>query len=192
MAEKSSSTSSSTANWDEFYGNVKKAGNAVKAGKKGYKTFNFFKSDTKKSADSSSSSKKSDMKSGIDNLGSFLTDKIPGLKYVPYASEALFLIDFFVGGSKDEGPQKVTFPPLAIQLEHSFIGSIRTDYPYIGKPIFTPGSSFNPGVDNDRYPIYNEVLGVYTLLEKPKVEIYGGFVTRQYGSSHSSGNRNIT
>lgn len=202
--DKQSSTSSSNDYWKDFYGTVKNVSGTIKAGRKGYKDFDVFKKDVKGTADSTSasSSKKTDMKSGMDNLGSFLTDNIPGLKFVPYASEALAIIDFFVGGGKKEGPTKVIFPPMSIQLEHSFSGSLSFASPYFLRGIYTPGSIFTPQNNtangdpkpngDEKYPIYNEILGAYTLLEKPKVEIYGGFVTRQYGSSHSSGNRNIT
>lgn len=186
------------SNWDKFYGTTKKAGNFIKAGRKGYKDFGVFKSDVKKSADGKS--KKTEMESGIDNLGSFLTDNIPALKLVPYASEALALIDFFVGGGKKEGQQEVTFPPMSIQLEHSFTGSMTFASNYIDRLIYTPGSSFTPQNSTTQgdplpngdplYPIYNETLGVYTLLEKPKVEIYGGFVTQKFGAASTSGGAN--
>lgn len=177
-AEKASPTSSGSDNWDKFYGTVKKAGKFVEAGTKGYKNFSLFKADAKSTADGKG--KETEMKSGIDNLGNFLTNNIPALKFVPYASEALAIIDFFVGGGKKAGPQEVTFPPLSIQLEHFFSGEITSNFNYITKPIFTPGSSFTPDDDrysfgDDRYPIYNEVLGLYTVLDKPHVTMWKGY-----------------
>jgi hypothetical protein len=69
MVDKANASSSSSANWNDFYGTVKKAGELVETGRKGYKTFNLFKTDVKSTA--TGKSKETDMKSGIDNLGSF-------------------------------------------------------------------------------------------------------------------------
>lgn len=197
MAEKDNSPATFQDNWDDFYGTVKKSSGVVSAGTKGFKDFSVFKGDAKNTANGKG--KETAMKSGLDNLGDFLTDNIPALKFVPYASEALAILDFFVGGSKKDGPQQVTFPPMSIQMEHSFSGTISSNYNYIRKPVFTPGSSFTPddnrySFGDDRYPIYNEILGVYTLLEKPKIEFYRGYVIRNYGAPLTAGgaNRSIT
>lgn len=182
MAEKTSSKANGQAYWDEFYGVVKKGSSAVEAGNKAYKSFGLFKSDVGNTAQGSSA--EIEMKSGLDNLGKFLTSKIPALKYVPYASEALALIDFFVGGGKKN--ETIKIPPLAMQLEHSFRGEITFDFDYVNTDFFMPGSQFSPAVNpvtphgDPRYPIYNEVLGVYTLLDKPIIEMYFGTVTNLF------------
>ncbi|QNL21024.1 T9SS type A sorting domain-containing protein [Hyphobacterium sp. CCMP332] len=185
IVNKANASSSSSANWNDFYGTVKKAGQLIETGKKGYKSFSVFKTDAKNTA--TGKSKETDMKSGIDNLGSFLTNNIPELKAVPYISEALSIIDFFVGGGKKkDGANTVSLPPMSIQLEHNFSGTLTSNFNYFTKPLFTPGSSFVPNNQlpnfDDRYPLYNEILGVYTLLEKPIIEMYTGWTYRQVSS----------
>jgi hypothetical protein len=180
--------SGTTGDWDKFYGSVKAAGTLIETGKKGFKAF----SDFKQSADASATgkSKETKIKSGVENLAGFLTDEAPVLKAVPYVSEALAIIDFFVGGSKkDDGPQKVTFPPMSMQLEHNFSGELQAAFPFLGTSIYTPGSNFTPntlpGFSADvQYPIYNEVLGAYTLLEKPKIKVWKGYIEKDWDVRH--------
>lgn len=180
---KNSSVDPSSTAWNNFYGTVQKAGKAVKSGQKVYKGFNDFKSDVKNTSEGKADESK--MKPGLDNLGTFLADANKALKLVPYASEALAIIDFFVGGTKKNGPQKVLLQPMAMQLEHRFTGEVTSSFNYIRKPIFTPGSSFTPNdsrysFGDDRYPIYNEVLGLYSILKEPEIDLWKGYASRDY------------
>jgi hypothetical protein len=196
MIEKTAGGSTQSS-WDKFYGTTKKVQGSIAAGRKGFKDFDAFKADLKNTADNSGSSNKADMKAAIDNLTGFLTDEIPALGVVPYVSEALALIDFFTGGGKKSGPQEVIFPPMSIQLEHRFTGSLRLASNYIDRSIYTPGSSFTPQNTNalgqplpngdPRYPIYNEILGVYTLLDKPKVDMYTGLTYLEQEEDYQQG-----
>ena len=192
MAEKTS-TPTITSNWDRFYGNVKKVGETLESGNKMYKTFGSFSLEAKKEAEGKSSSPVK-AKSGIDNIAMFLTSSAPILKNVPYVAEALAIIDFFVGGGKKKvGPTEVRFPPLAMELNHNFSGSIRSSPSYGFSELYIPGTVANEpvppsGVSYDpKYPIYNEVLGVYTLLDKPVVDIYEGIYQRRFETVYFSG-----
>jgi hypothetical protein len=183
--EKDPNQTNGTDNWNSFYGPVKRLGNSVKAGKKAYKTFSGFKSDVSSEAGAGKAS------TGFDNVAKFLTKEIPVLEAVPYVSEALAIVDFFVTGGKKEDATKIG--PMAMNLEHSFSGEIRTAHDYIlDNRIFTPGSEFTPDpVSTDpnrplgdaRYPLYNEILGVFTLLEKPEVKVWRGTLDEEFPDS---------
>ena len=86
---------------------------------------------------------------------------------------------------------------MSIQLEHRFTGSLTLASNYIDRSIYTPGSSFTPQNTNaldqplpngdPRYPIYNEILGVYTLLDKPKVDMYTGLTYLEQEEDYQQG-----
>lgn len=78
--------------------------------------------------------------------------------------------------TKKAEPQKPSMPT-ATATEMRFSGSItHSTPPFTSKVINTPGSknANSNGINLDRpqrYPIYNEALGVFALLEKPKIEV---------------------
>ncbi|MDR9443232.1 MAG: hypothetical protein RI842_10990, partial [Schleiferiaceae bacterium] len=94
IVEKDPGKTNGTDQWQDFYGPVKKIGTAIESGKKAYKTFKGFKGDVDKEV--SGKSNASDVGTGFDNVAKLLTKEIPALDLVPYASEALAIVDYFV------------------------------------------------------------------------------------------------
>jgi|694.fasta_scaffold06233_7 hypothetical protein len=93
-----------------------------------------------------------------------------GLKTLPYIGAALDLLDFFIGGGRESsGPQEVRIMPMALQADVTLSGEIIGSYPYPDIVFNTPGSKNVPCKDDTQYPYYNEVLGVFNLLETPKI-----------------------
>jgi hypothetical protein len=93
-----------------------------------------------------------------------------GLKAVPYVGAALDLLDLFIGGGRESsGPQEVRIMPMALQADVTLSGEIIGSYPYPDIVFNTPGSKNVPCKDDTQYPYYNEVLGVFNLLETPKI-----------------------
>lgn len=95
-----------------------------------------------------------------------------GLSFTPYLGTALSFLDMFVGGGKKStGPQSVTLTPMAIDMSIKLQGTLDTNFPY-NQIIF-----WNPGSDNKtkgpakdpQYPYYNEVMGLFNVMEKPTV-----------------------
>jgi hypothetical protein len=180
--EKDPGQSNGRDDWSSFYGPVKRVRSSIEAGKKAYKTFSSFKADAEQESDLATAG------SAFEELAKSLTKETPALEMVPYVSEALAIVDFFVTGGKKEDATKIG--PMAMNLEHSFSGEIRTGHDYIlDNRIFTPGSEFTPDpVSTDpnrplgdaRYPYYNEILGVYTLLEKPEVKVWWGYLDTEW------------
>jgi hypothetical protein len=187
MVEKTSTSQQS--NWNRFFGANKKLQNSIEAGSKAFKTYQAFANEVVESADDISNgnaAKSNDIKSGFTNIASFLTNNVPLLSNVPYVAEALAILGSFTGGGKPNSPQEVRFPPLSIELEHLFTGTLTSNHTYGISDFYIPGSVIsNPPIStgsnyNHKYPIYNEVLGLYTLLEKPKIDIYYGETFSRY------------
>ncbi len=164
---------------DGGYGiTTKKTNNhAIKAGIKAYKGYSAFQRDAWASANGKPDEQK--IKDGIDHFHKVF--KV-GLMFVPFASKTLGLFDFLIsGGKKDNsGPQETIFPPFALPLEQQFSGILTTEHNYMMRNRYTPGSNFTltlpqPPADREiSYPVYNEILGAYTLLDKPKIKCYYG------------------
>lgn len=92
-----------------------------------------------------------------------------GLKAAPYIGTAIDLVDFFVGGGKkSSAPQEVKIMPMALQANVKLSGTINTQYPFPDITFYTPGSKDASCGNDSQYPYYNEVLGVFNLLETPK------------------------
>ncbi|MBK7651141.1 MAG: hypothetical protein IPJ20_11010 [Flammeovirgaceae bacterium] len=93
-----------------------------------------------------------------------------GLKAAPYIGAAIDLVNFFVGGGKKStAPQEVKIMPMALQANVSLSGTISTQFPFPDITFYTPGSKDASCINDTQYPYYNEVLGVFNLLETPKV-----------------------
>ncbi len=68
-------------------------------------------------------------------------------------------------------------PPTATYSETTYKGNIVTNDDFKTDPLLVPGAlpksypNGSPGVNKLNYPAYNEVLGLFALLETPKIEI---------------------
>lgn len=142
-----------------------------------FKSINDFKDDQFKAIDTShkdNTSLASDKKNNLTLLqtalkgSSFLKG---GLKAAPYIGAAISLLDFFIGGGKKTepaGPQEVKLTPTSIDMTIKLSGTITTNYPYGDIIFWNPGSNIASQGDED-YPYYNEIMGIFNLTEKPKV-----------------------
>ncbi len=107
-----------------------------------------------------------------------------GLSALPWIGSAVSLLDLFIGGGKKSAtPGPVELMPLSVNLNAKLDGTMITTAPYhsIGFP--TPGS-LNAQNDVDAYPYYNEVLGVFNLLNTPVMQTKK--VTETYTSDDGS------
>ena len=94
-----------------------------------------------------------------------------GLKAAPYIGAAVEFLDLFIGGgNKPPGPQEVKITPTAIDAKINLSGSISATYAFDDVTIYTPGSKNAQNKQADRYPYYNEVLGIFNLLKTPVVK----------------------
>jgi hypothetical protein len=92
-----------------------------------------------------------------------------GFAAMPYLAVALELVKFFnqmaTPSSSPAAPK-----PMAINSKLSLQGTISTINPYISPTYYTPGS-LNSNQTTNSYPYYNEVLGVFNILETPKLKL---------------------
>lgn len=83
----------------------------------------------------------------------------------PWLKTAVGILDLFTGGGKSS-PQPVQIMPMAVSLTSKLNGTITTANQYHNIIFSTPGS-LNASADPSIYPTYNEVLGVFNLLNSP-------------------------
>ncbi|MDX1904124.1 MAG: T9SS type A sorting domain-containing protein [Thermonemataceae bacterium] len=99
-----------------------------------------------------------------------------GLKIAPYVGAAFSFLDVFVGGGKKNAPeQSLKLLPMYINAEVNINGTLSREDIFKTFFISLPGS-LNSSNDNNRYPYYNEVLGVISMLKPPKIHYkYSGY-----------------
>jgi len=161
-------------------GSVKESGFSVKQiveggekASKSYKTVNEFVGELNNVSDAEA----------VNSLGEWLKEPNflkAGLKAFPVIGSALELIDFFVaGGKKSSGPQTVKLMPMVLNGSVNLQGTISITDPFIDPIFYTPGSKNASSKEPYREPLYNEVLGVFNLLETPKMFIKSDYFRRE-------------
>ncbi|WP_306353876.1 T9SS type A sorting domain-containing protein [Flavobacterium sp. '19STA2R22 D10 B1'] len=107
----------------------------------------------------------------INSIGNFMKNNQflkAGLKAVPYVSTGVkFLSSLLGGGASGTGP--IELAPLSVNLDVSLKGTIATQDPMHNQTIGLPGSQKQNiliGV-NGGQPLYNEALGVFSLINTP-------------------------
>lgn len=174
------------SNFNNFWGTVNRTQNQLEKGVKYYKNISSFLGENNQESDSEDTKDKEKIKSGLQRLTTHLsnqnvfTSNVLGV--LPYISEGLALLDLFVGGTRSNTPAAITFPPMSMNQSHIFSGNLYSNHNYVDNKLFyTPGSIFNLSPDaetgfDEKYPLYNEILGVYNLLETPKAYHASQFV----------------
>jgi hypothetical protein len=93
-----------------------------------------------------------------------------GLKAIPYVGSILGLFDVFLAGGKSStGPQDVKIMPLSVNLTTKLTGTLTKTAPYHNIIFNNPGAKDNNN-NLDIYPYYNEVLGVFNIINKPTLK----------------------
>ncbi|MET0463500.1 MAG: T9SS type A sorting domain-containing protein [Chitinophagaceae bacterium] len=152
------------------------------AAKKGIKTFkdiNKFKQGIDKALDTmlkGSPSTAASIKAGLTGLPALFKSSNflkAGLAAAPFIGAAVSLFDFFTGGGKKAppvGPTDVALTPTSIDMTINLSGTITSSYDYGSVIFWNPGSNTASYSDVD-YPYYNEIMGIFNLLEKPKFKM---------------------
>lgn len=169
--------------YKDFTGFFNEVNGAVSAGNKSFKSYDKWND----ALDTVSNAK---AKSGVSHLLSTFSDDDnilgKGLKMIPYISEAVSIIDFFVGGGESK-PSTVKMAPMSMDLKHKFTGTLTTVHPYEDIIFDVPGSSHEPyngnpveWYDDFAFPHYNKPLGVISILERPKVTTVVSYTDYHY------------
>ncbi len=178
-------SSNSVNNFNNIRGTMQSVGNNVQSGQKYFKDVSTFfgNIDDDTSGDPDTKDK---MQSGLQHLNNWMGDNnLNFLRYLPYVGEALSLVNIFVGSQSSQ----LNIPPMGMELSHHFSGTL-TDI--IPRDLFTlqmPGSANIQ--QNNRYPLYNEVLGVMNILDRPTVKSCTE-ITQVFGTDYRDAGRKVT
>ena len=93
-----------------------------------------------------------------------------GIAAVPWLQSALSVLELFTGGGKT-APQLTQLMPLAVNLSVQLSGTMTTSNQYHNIIFSNPGS-LDAKLDPAIYPFYNEILGVFNLMNGPKFNRY--------------------
>ena len=103
--------------------------------------------------------------------------------FYPKLGKIIKVTDFFSGLLKEEtAAPKAT--PLVFNANLSGAGQIETDNPLQQQPLNAPGSDLS-NVDTINRPVYNRVLGTFSLLTSPEVNV-NTYVNRNYNSFYDA------
>ncbi len=92
---------------------------------------------------------------------------LPGwVKSIPKIGFAFGLIEHLIGGGKTTPPTPISFEA---NLEFDISGTNEDSDPHGSIDFYTPGSVW--GANNERQPVYNNILGVFNILKSPEFEI---------------------
>jgi hypothetical protein len=105
----------------------------------------------------------------LNNSDALMRTLRGGLQAVPYVTAALSIYDMFTAGGTSAGPQKVAIMPMALNASVRLSGTIEQSVNYKDITLATPGSNISTTLPTNN-PYYNEVLGVFNLLETPKIK----------------------
>lgn len=173
---------SGSYNWKNFSGTVNGKISTV------HGSIQQFASKTSDFASIFSRTDTSGNRNAIGNLANFLSNNKflkAGFSSVPYLQSALKVVDAFIGGGKTEaGPQEVKVMPMTLNLTAKLSGTISTVNLY-NEVIFTNPGSKDAQLDTAIYPYYNEVLGVFNIIDTPVLykQVNSVIYTSQTGES---------
>ena len=160
-----------SSDFNQAFSMGKKAYNNFSAGQKTYKSLDSWASGVKSHLGivGNATSKKAAidaLKDAMKNSGFLKT----GLNSLPYVGLAVSAFDAFFGGGKEEsGPQPVALQPMTIEMNTITTGTITANALYSNPTFDTPGNrTITTALE---YPYYNEVMGVFSLIRKPVVEV---------------------
>jgi hypothetical protein len=91
-----------------------------------------------------------------------------GMVALPFVKTALSLVKIF--SASTSSPAESSTEPLAINTQVNLQGNIESSKTYISPAYYVPGSKGSIQQTN-KYPYYNEQLGVFNLIETPTVSL---------------------
>ena len=91
---------------------------------------------------------------------------------LPYVGAAIALIDVFVDGGKSKESSQVVAGPMTHDVNLSLSGGLTEESVLQNVSFFNPGSDMPNATSPNLVPHYNNILGVFNVLELPELE-YG-------------------
>ncbi len=92
------------------------------------------------------------------------------MKSIPKIGAAIGIMEFLINGGETETKPK----PHGFEAKSNFIisGTFNEVAPFTGGKLNVPGSNWSLGGNASTFPVYNNVLGIFNLLETPILETY--------------------
>jgi len=87
------------------------------------------------------------------------------MKDIPKFGTALGIIEFIVGGGKSSGGAKPK--PTSFETDLNFKAIGKTQHSYTSTKVRVPGAKSSPNSLEEGTPVYDNTLGIFTLLETP-------------------------
>ncbi len=171
----------STFGWKDISG----VNDAFQKAAKGYKDVSEFVKGGYLATDNSgySSDEIASKKEAISDLADALKLKDflkAGLKAVPYVSAAITFLDYFVaGGKKESASGPIKLHPMGIEMNSRFQGNIQRTLNRKDILFYVPGSAKFLNMtanESEKYPYYNQALGVFNLVETPTIKYNSTYV----------------
>lgn len=156
----------------------KKAVNTLEAGQKTYKTIDGFAGGVRNLIGIQASNTGTSATAKLGALSSLQTALKSssflkaGLSAAPWIGAAVSMLDFFLGGGKEETApmQPLALQPMTIEFSTETKGTITASRPYSNPTFNNPGTP-SPPTRPEEYPYYNEAMGVFSLLRRPVVDV---------------------
>jgi len=149
----------------------------VKSGTTGYKSYEGFKTATE-GISGFLTATNPDQK---ENISKELTGLLNFGKAIPYLGSALGVLDFFIGGGKKTATSAAVPAAFQANLTHEISGNadgtLKLSSPRGDRTIWTPGSNHTSAPTATGS--YDNVLGVFSLLETPQIE-YVDYTSTSY------------
>ncbi|MBX7206184.1 MAG: T9SS type A sorting domain-containing protein [Bacteroidia bacterium] len=95
---------------------------------------------------------------------------LPTVGFLPELESVKRLIEFFVAGGRYSSSNGSGLTPITFEADVNLEGTIINDVQGTYQYLTVPGSIRPAGSLDDDQPMYNEVLGVFSLLETPELE----------------------
>jgi Secretion system C-terminal sorting domain len=156
----------------KIYGNISTIARKFIEGANGVEDFRKKYTKTVDSSKGGTVAQKSEKKSALLNFAIKLANgkfAKSGINAVPGLKVALDIMDFFVGGGKEEkGPQPIELMPMSINMDLTVTGSLQTETNKLDYQLLMPGS-ISTGISNEFYPYYNNALGVFNIMNTPRI-----------------------
>lgn len=89
---------------------------------------------------------------------------------LPYVGAALGVLDYFVNGGQEVASPQPNIGPVTFDVHLKLTGKITESNDISTVDFYTPGSPNQSGTSSYLSPIYNNVLGVFSVLDLPDLE----------------------
>lgn len=134
------------------------------AGNAKYKTWNDFRTNTENTIQTQNDDIKSSLQSSFGSFPEWT-------KMIPEIGRYIGMFEYFTGGGQKD-VKAISPTNFDISLKSTSTSNLTFTDPYGATKFYTPGSNYSNNTANFA-PVYDEPMGIFNLLETPKLEFYG-------------------